>query len=250
MLECRKVSKTYRLDDSAVAALRDFDLALPDGSFTVLVGPSGCGKTTALRLLAGLEAPSAGEIRRGQAARIGYVFQEPRLMPWLSVARNVGFALERRAPKTEIADRVAEILDVMGLGDFAQARPDQLSGGMASRAGLARALVTRPQLLLLDEPFAALDAMTRRRLQSELVTLWQRFKPTIVFVTHDIEEAVLLGDDVFLMERGLIAQRYANPIPRPRDPTDPAIVALRRAIIAGFEAGEARKTRRPQELAQ
>jgi sulfonate transport system ATP-binding protein len=92
--------------------------------------------------------------------------------------------------------------------------------------------------------------MTRRRLQSELVTLWQRFKPTIVFVTHDIEEAVLLGDDVFLMERGLIAQRYANPIPRPRDPTDPAIVALRRAIIAGFEAGEARKTRRPQELAQ
>jgi sulfonate transport system ATP-binding protein len=248
MLECRGVSKIFRLKDRIVAALRDFDLALPAGSFTVLVGPSGCGKTTALRLLAGLEVPTAGEITRGAGdSSVGYVFQEPRLMPWLSVARNVGFALEGQLPKSEIARRVAEILDVIGLHDFANARPDQLSGGMASRAGLARALVTKPEILLLDEPFAALDAMTRRRLQSELVALWQRFRPTIVFVTHDIEEAVLLGDDVCLMENGVIAERFANPIARLRDPTDPAIVALRRAIIAGFEAGEARKTRTPKE---
>lgn len=248
MLECRGVSKIFRLKDRTVTALRDFDLALPPGSFTVLVGPSGCGKTTALRLLASLETPTSGTIARSAGdARVGYVFQEPRLMPWLSVARNVGFALEGRMAKPEIAKRVADILDVISLHDFANARPDQLSGGMASRAGLARALVTKPELLLLDEPFAALDAMTRRRLQSELVALWQRFRPTIVFVTHDIEEAVLLGDDVCLMEKGVIAERFANPIARPRDPTDPAIVALRRAIIAGFEAGEARKTRTPKE---
>ncbi len=244
MLECRAISKTYRIEGRDVAALRDFDLQLPEGSFTVLVGPSGCGKTTALRLLAGLEQPTAGAIVRpdGKPPGVGYVFQEPRLMPWLSVSRNVGFALERRLPKPDIAKRVAEILDVMGLGDFAQARPGQLSGGMASRAGLARALVTRPDLLLLDEPFAALDAMTRRRLQAELVAVWQRLRPTIVFVTHDIEEAALLADSVCLMERGVIAERYANAVPRPRDPTDLAIVELRRAIIAGFEAGESRRT--------
>jgi ABC-type nitrate/sulfonate/bicarbonate transport system ATPase subunit len=136
----------------------------------------------------------------------------------------------------------------MGLGDFAQAWPDQLSGGMASRVGLARALVTDPDLLLLDEPFATLDAMTRRRLQSELVAVWQRLKPTIVFVTHDIEEAVLLADTICLMERGLIAQRFPNPHPRPRDPTDPSIVDLRRAIIAGFEASEARNIHMPKEI--
>ncbi len=244
MLECRAISKSYRIDGREVAALRDFDLQLPAGSITVLVGPSGCGKTTALRLLAGLEQPTAGTIVRNgrDTSGVGYVFQEPRLMPWLSVARNVGFALERRLPKSDIAARVTEVLDVMGLGDFTEARPNQLSGGMASRAGLARALVTRPDLLLLDEPFAALDAMTRRRLQAELVTVWRHLRPTIVFVTHDIEEAALLADSVCLMERGVIAERYANPLPHPRDPTDSAIVELRRAIIAGFEAGEDRRT--------
>ncbi|MDQ2082858.1 ABC transporter ATP-binding protein [Xanthobacteraceae bacterium Astr-EGSB] len=244
MPSCRGLGKTFRIDGRNVVALRDVDLDLPRASISVFVGPSGCGKTTLLRLLAGLEQPTSGVILRdgaepSQAAaertRVGYVFQEPRLMPWLSVARNVGFNLEGRLPKVEIATRVADILSIMGLTTFASARPDQLSGGMASRVGLARALVSNPDLLLLDEPFAALDAMTRRRLQAELVALWQRLSPTIVFVTHDVEEAALLADTVYRMESGAIVARYPNSIPRPRDATDAGIVALRRAILAGLE---------------
>jgi sulfonate transport system ATP-binding protein len=245
MLSCRGLTKNYSIDGREVVALREVDLDLPKASISVVVGPSGCGKTTLLRLLAGLEQPSGGTIlrdggERAQAdvtarARIGYVFQEPRLMPWLSVARNVGFVLEGRMAKAEIAARVADILAIMGLTAFAGARPDQLSGGMASRVGLARALVSGPELLLLDEPFAALDAMTRRRLQAELVALWQRLAPTIVFVTHDVEEAALLADRVYRMDGGAIVERYSNPMPRPRDATDAGIVALRREILAGLE---------------
>jgi len=245
MPSCRGLGKTYRLDGRDVVALRDVDLDLPRASISVVVGPSGCGKTTLLRLLAGLEQPTGGVILRdgcessGAApVRVGYVFQEPRLMPWLDVARNVGFMLEGRLPKADIAARVADILAIMGLTAFASARPDQLSGGMASRVGLARALVANPDLLLLDEPFAALDAMTRRRLQAELVALWQRLSPAIVFVTHDVEEAALLADTVYRMDRGAIVARYANPMARPREPTDAGVVALRRAILAGFEEAE------------
>lgn len=239
MLACDRLGRRYHAGDREITALADVTLGFAPGTFTVLVGPSGCGKTTLLRLLAGLVAPTEGTIRHlgdGRAPSVGYVFQEPRLMPWLSVADNVGFALKGRRPKPEIAKRVADLLDLTGLSSFATARPSQLSGGMASRVGLARALAGDPDLLLLDEPFAALDALTRRRLQGELVALWRRRTPTVVFVTHDVEEAVLLADRVVRLDAGRVAEIVDVTLSRPRDPTDPAMVALRRRVLAGLEA--------------
>lgn len=240
MLECRALNKTYQVEGSAVRAVIDIDIALPVGSFTVLVGPSGCGKTTLLRLFSGLTSPTSGEIRRDGSNKpgisdVGFVFQEPRLMPWQNVAQNVGFGLKGRVPKSEWTRRVGEVIELMGLTAFSDARPDQLSGGMASRVGLARALVGEPGLLLLDEPFAALDAMTRRRLQRELTAIWLERRPTVVFVTHDVEEAVLLADTVYRMHEGSIVERYCIDTPRHRDPTSSHVTALRRKILAGFE---------------
>lgn len=243
MLECRALNKTYQVEGATVSALVDIDIALPQGSFTVLVGPSGCGKTTLLRLLSGLTSPTSGEIRRHGSEKpgfsdVGFVFQEPRLMPWQNVSQNVGFGLRGRVPRSEWTRRVGEVIELMGLTAFSEARPDQLSGGMASRVGLARALVGEPGLLLLDEPFAALDAMTRRRLQRELTAIWLERRPTVVFVTHDVEEAVLLADMVYRMHEGRIVERYIIDSPRQRDPTCLEITALRREILTGFE-GEA-----------
>ncbi|MBX3536521.1 MAG: ATP-binding cassette domain-containing protein [Chelatococcus sp.] len=233
MLELRGLSKHYKVADRDVVALADVDLVLPPGSFTVVVGRSGCGKSTLLRLLAGLVAPTAGDIRHADGHRptIGCVFQEPRLMPWLSVTGNAGFGLVGKVPKAEIASRVAAALALVGLTEFRDAYPDQLSGGMASRVGLARALVLEPELLLLDEPFAALDAFTRRGLQAELTDIWLARRPTVVFVTHDVEEALLLADQVVHMDKGRIIGRRPVPLPRPRDATDQALVTMRRAIL-------------------
>lgn len=244
MLECRSLGKTYQVNGARVDALVDIDIELPEGSFTVLVGPSGCGKTTLLRLFSGLVSPTSGEIchhpshcKNGKRSfsDVGYVFQEPRLMPWLTVSQNVGFGLKGKAPRDECTRRVGDVIELMGLAAFSQARPDQLSGGMASRVGLARALVGEPNLLLLDEPFAALDAMTRRRLQGELTAIWLERRPTVVFVTHDVEEAVLLADTVYRMQSGRIQERYDIDAPRLRDPTSKQITSLRRAILDGFE---------------
>jgi len=156
-------------------------------------------------------------------------------MPWLTVSQNVGFGLKGKISHEEWMRRVGEVIELMGLAAFSQARPDQLSGGMASRVGLARALVGKPNLLLLDEPFAALDAMTRRRLQGELTAIWLERRPTVVFVTHDVEEAVLLADTVYRMQDGRIQERYDIDAPRLRDPTSKHITSLRRAILDGFE---------------
>lgn len=260
MLECRQINKyfsrtaytsakatanaTASINGGTVHAVNNVNLALPAHSFSVLVGPSGCGKTTLLRLLSGLEQPSSGQIidtcdsapSAVQSGQVGYVFQEPRLMPWLDVAKNIGFALQGRISADAIAQRVNSVLDMMGLSDFAHARPDQLSGGMASRVGLARALLSQPRLLLLDEPFAALDALTRKRLQGELVQLWQTLQPTVVFVTHDIEEAVLLGQHIYRMAAGRIVACYTQNACYPRSPTHAANVALRQQILDDFQA--------------
>ncbi len=243
MLECRGLSRSYQVNGAEVRALSDIDLTLPTGSFTVLIGPSGCGKTTLLRLLAGLVTPSSGEIRRdippcsfgSEALQVGYVFQEPRLMPWLTVAQNIGFGLKGKTNPKEWTRRVGKVLDLMRLSGFSEARPDQLSGGMASRIGLARALVGEPELLLLDEPFAALDAMTRRRLQGELTAIWAERRPTVIFVTHDVEEAVLLADTVYRLDAGRIIERYDVTAKRPRDPTSEAVTQMRRTILKDFE---------------
>lgn len=210
-----------------VVALQGVDLTIARGEFVSLLGPSGCGKSTALRLLAGLEQPSAGQVLHAGSADAagtdpdtGFVFQEPTLMPWARVADNVALPLKLLGrTKAEIAQAVEPALASVGLADFAQSYPRELSGGMKMRASIARALVTRPSTLLLDEPFAALDEITRFKLNQDLLTLWQRDRFTAVFVTHSVFEAVYLSQRVVVMSArpGRIAQEIVIDAPYPRD---------------------------------
>jgi NitT/TauT family transport system ATP-binding protein len=200
----RGVTKVY---DNGVTALGPFDLEIRKGEFVSLLGPSGCGKSTALRLIAGLNAPTSGSVgvsqshsqtRAGRA--IGFVFQEPTLMPWTSVRENVRLPLKlAHAPAAEANVRVGEALAQVGLAEFADAYPRELSGGMKMRVSLARALVTNPDILLMDEPFAALDEITRFRLNDDLLSLWRNLRKTVVFVTHSVFESVYLSQRVIVM---------------------------------------------------
>lgn len=237
MLELSNASRHYEVAGRTVSALNGVKEHFPTGSITTVVGRSGCGKTTLLRLLAGLTEPSVGEVRRDPAARVGVVFQEARLMPWLDVADNVAFPLIGRLDRSEIAVRVDETLTLVGLAETRCALPVQLSGGMAQRVAIARALAQQTDVLLLDEPFSALDAFTRRNLQRTLVDIWQARRPTVVLVTHDVEEAVLLGESVIEMENGRVVGRVAIDLPFPREATDPAIVDHRRSILARLVGG-------------
>jgi sulfonate transport system ATP-binding protein len=233
VLELKSIGKRFEVGGRIVEALADVSVALTRGSFTTVVGRSGCGKTTLLRILAGLDQPTEGTMTFSQDGdfRVGVVFQDARLMPWLSVFENIAFGLRRRVDARTIDERCNAALELVGLTAFRNAMPRQLSGGMAQRVAIARALVMEPHLLLLDEPFAALDAFTRRTMQSELSSIWSRRRPTVVFVTHDVEEAVLLGERVLEMERGRIVGRESVPLNYPRDPTDPAVIAHRRDIL-------------------
>lgn len=219
----------YRFPDG-VEALRDLRLEVGAGDFVSLVGPSGCGKSTFLRLVAGLLRGAEGELRvrglepweaRRRGTELAFVFQHPTLLPWRSVEANVRLPLEirGRAGAAELA-RVAEVVRLVGLEEFRRARPHQLSGGMQMRASVARALVTRPGLLLLDEPFAALDDMTRQRLNEELLALWARDRFTALFVTHNVAEAVFLSQRVAVMSArpGRILREVQVPFPSPRGP--------------------------------
>jgi NitT/TauT family transport system ATP-binding protein len=200
----RGVTKTY---DSGVMALGPLDLDIRRGEFVSLLGPSGCGKSTALRLIAGLAAPSAGSVRVTHPAGdmrpgrgIGFVFQEPTLMPWASVYDNVRLPLKLAHVAAADADaRIVEALSRVGLSDFADSYPRELSGGMKMRVSLARALVTDPDILLMDEPFAALDEITRFRLNNDLLTLWRKLGKTVIFVTHSVFESVYLSQRVVVM---------------------------------------------------
>jgi NitT/TauT family transport system ATP-binding protein len=240
LVVARKLDRRFASD---VEALRGVDLHVERGQFVSIVGPSGCGKSTLLRLVAGLDEPTAGTLTVDgrtprQAGRdqldLAFVFQDATLLPWRSVSRNVGLPLELRkeaASQTgkarrkklweqESADRVAQVLDMVGLADFADAYPAQLSGGMRMRASIARALATRPELLLLDEPFGALDEITRQRLNEELLRLWQQDRWTGLFVTHNVYEAVFLSQRVLVMSArpGHILADIAVPFAHPRSP--------------------------------
>ncbi len=214
------------------------DIEVGASEIVAVVGPSGCGKSTLLRLIAGLDTRYSGEIKVadtlvcGPDPRVGLVFQEPRLFPWLTVAQNVAFGL-RDATAPHARELVGDTLETMGLTPFASALPKQLSGGMAQRAALARALVTEPQVLLLDEPFSSLDAFTRMRLQDHLIAAWRRYRPTLVLVTHDLDEAVYLADRVVLLsERPGRVQDVLRVAPvRPRDRRHPDLLGLRVALL-------------------
>ena len=210
--------------DDGVVTLAGVDLEVPAGQFLALLGPSGCGKSTLLRLVAGLDAPSGGAIDLGlpdAPAGLAYVFQDPHLLPWRSVLRNVALPLELRGVDRARREADArEVLAGVGLGDWADHYPAQLSGGMKMRVSLARALVTKPRLLLLDEPFAALDELTRLRLDEQLRELWQARRPTVLFVTHSISEAVYLAERavVFSPRPATVAEDLPIDLPaeRPR----------------------------------
>ncbi len=216
----RNVSKTF---ERGTTALRNFDLTVRAGEFVSLLGPSGCGKSTALRIVAGLSAPSAGAVewpQNGQGARIGFVFQEPTLMPWADVAGNVRLPLTLAHAEDDKARRsVTQALQRVGLADFAQSYPRELSGGMKMRVSLARALVTEPQLLLMDEPFAALDEITRFKLNNDLLALWQELRRTVIFVTHSVFESVYLSQRIVVMtpRPGRVFTEVSIDAPYPRD---------------------------------
>ena len=229
--------------NAGFAALGPVDLTIAEGELVALLGPSGSGKTTLLRLIAGLDRATAGRARfdarpiDGPRDEVAVVFQEPRLMPWLSVAGNVGFGLWDVPPR-ERAERVRAAIERVGLAGFADALPKQLSGGMAQRVALARALVTRPRLLLMDEPFSALDPLTRERQQDHLLDVLGRDRPTVLFITHDIDEAIALADRVVLMAGppGRVALNQPVELARPRDRLGMPFQTLRHRLRVALDA--------------
>ncbi len=243
-LDLRGVGKQFRVKGVPFAALEGVDLSVRPGEFVTIVGASGCGKSTLLRLLAGLDTQHTGEFAHdgvpvtGPSLERGIVFQEPRLFPWLTVSQNVALGLLNAGLDRETRRRlVGEHIALVGLGGFADAYPHQLSGGMAQRAAIARGLVSRPGVLLLDEPFGALDALNRARLQGELLRIWAHERITMVLVTHDVDEAVYLGDRVVVMapRPGRIDAILPVGLPHPRDRDDPHLLRLRAALLRQLE---------------
>jgi NitT/TauT family transport system ATP-binding protein len=226
------VSKRHGAGADTVVALDTLTLSVARGEFVCVVGASGCGKSTMLNLVAGLDTPSSGAVEVS-GGRPALMFQDAALFPWLTVEENVAFPLRMQGlGKAERRRRTAELLEMVHLGGFARRRPHELSGGMRQRVALARALAQQAELLLMDEPFAALDAMMRDHLHTELESLWQATGKTVVFVTHNVREAVRLGDRVVLLSSrpGRLLAEYAVDIPRPRRIESPEVATLAREI--------------------
>ncbi len=249
MLSLQSLSKTYA---DGTRALDAIDLSVPNAEIVALIGGSGCGKTTLLRLIAGLDRPSAGAIAldgepiTGPHPGVGLVFQEPRLLPWLDVAGNVGFGLGE-LPRRARAERVAHALERVGLAEHAGRWPRELSGGQQQRVSIARAFVANPRVLLLDEPFSALDAFTRKDLHRHLLALWEEVRPTVVIVTHDVGEAVALADRAIVMrpKPGRLDESVALDLARPREPSAPTSEAATRTILGALD-----RSLRPRDAAR
>ncbi len=239
-----KVSKRFSQNGTGVEVLRDVDLTINEGEFVCLVGPSGCGKSTLLYLVAGLERPTSGRVRVDGVPVTGpgpdrvVVFQEAGLFPWLNVQQNVEFGLKIAGrPVEERRAKVAELLRLVHLTRFAAAYPHQLSGGMKQRVAIARALAMNPKILLMDEPFAALDAQTRHLLHQELLEIWQETRKTVLFVTHNVREATVLGDKVYTVSArpGWIKGGFHIKLPRPRRESDPHLIVIQQRILLGLQ---------------
>ena len=247
-LDLQNVGKRYasaQAEGGVLQVLDGIDLRVPAGEFVTIVGASGCGKSTLLRLILGLDAHYEGHITLGDAPihgtgrERGIVFQDHRLFPWLTVEQNIAVGL-RNSPhtSTQKRDLVAEHVALVGLEGFEQSYPHQISGGMAQRVAIARGLVNRPRVLLLDEPFGALDALTRARLQTELQRIWQKERITMILVTHDVEEAIFLGDRVVIMQPhpGRIRRIVPVPLAHPRNRSDPRFIRIRDDVLSDFLA--------------
>ncbi len=231
------VGHSYTTDKGQlIPALRDVSFSINKHEFVAVVGPSGCGKSTLLRLLSGLMQPTKGQVRvfdhpvTQPRDDVGIVFQKPTLLPWLKVTDNVLFPLKHKFGRITLADRVraADLIEMIGLTKFAKHRPDQLSGGMQQRVGIARALLLDPDILIMDEPFSALDALTREMMGFELLKIWNDAPKTVLFITHSISEAVLLADKVLVMSEGpsTLAESLDIDLPRPRSPQTMQLAAF------------------------
>jgi NitT/TauT family transport system ATP-binding protein len=249
LLDVRDVGKRFDKDDTTIIALNDFNLEVAEGSFVTILGRSGCGKSTALNLLSGLTRPTSGTVNyrgepiTGPRNEIAYLTQSDTLMPWRDVRRNIEMPMEIQGVAAAARrERVAELVERVGLNGFERHYPRELSGGMRRRVSLARMLVGAPETLLMDEPFGALDAQLRADMHTELLRLWQDSGQTVVFVTHDIEEALVLGDRVVVL--GLLGRCVLDrtiDLPRPRDPdelrVDPTFVELHREMTEALREG-------------
>ncbi len=239
----RDLSKSFSIAGRQLAVLRSLNLDIRSGECLVIVGASGSGKTTLLRILAGLDTADGGAVAidgrqvQGVGEERAVIFQEPRLLPWLTVLGNVAFGLEvRGVTKSEAEERARFYIALVGLADFSDAYPRQLSGGMAQRVGIARALTVQPEILLLDEPLGALDAMTKISMQEELARIWSEENVTMVMVTHDLEEAIYLADRVLILprEKGGAARLIDVDLPRPRERSESRFVRYREELLREF----------------
>lgn len=245
VLNIEHLNKDYMVDGSNVHVSDDVNLDVKEGEFLSIVGPSGCGKSTLLRIIAGLDKATSGKVENrgrqitGISKNIGMIFQEPRLFPWLSIRDNVAFCFgirQKQKDKKRINELVDYYLQLVDLSDFAEAYPNQLSGGMKQRASIARTLIQDPEILLLDEPFSALDAFARMSMQKELLKIWETEKKTMILVTHDIDEAIFLSDRIsVLSERPSTIQRMIEvKLERPRDRSSYDFLEIRRQIMCEF----------------
>jgi ABC-type nitrate/sulfonate/bicarbonate transport system ATPase subunit len=243
-IKLEKITKLYKKsENSDHIVLKDISFSIDEGDFVIILGESGCGKTTLLNLLAGLEQPTSGKIYvdehevKGIHPSRSMLFQQPTLIPWLSVKENVAYGCELRGDTEKLDYRVNQFLEIMGIAGFSDAKPDQLSLGMAQRACLARALVGHPDALLLDEPFASLDTFTQAHIQEELVNLWLSEQFTAVFVTHDIDEAIKIGNKIILLtgEPANITDIFEINEDYPRDSNNPVLKETRKKILERFK---------------
>ncbi|KZL92111.1 ABC transporter ATP-binding protein [Clostridium magnum] len=234
----RNLYKTFNINNKEVNALSNINLTIEDGSFVTIVGKSGCGKTTLLRAICGLEKVTKGnmEFTKGSnekniSKRVGIVFQEPRLMPWLTVEQNMAFPLLKSDDKEAVHDIVHKYLEMLGLENFKDAYPNQISGGMAQRVALGRTLCYDPEIILMDEPLGALDAFNRRKLQNEFINIFTENKKTIIFVTHDVEEAIYLGQKIVVFDKGSVRSEIPVSLDYYRDTTSLEFLKLREEIL-------------------
>lgn len=241
-LTIEHVKKVFPIPDGTLTVLEDIDLTIRDGEFISVVGTSGCGKSTLIRMIAGLDMPTAGRIAIGgktvthPSVETGMIFQEARLFPWLTVEKNIGFGLHSDVSKEKKKELVDYYVRTVGLAGFEKALPGQLSGGMQQRVSIARALINHPAVLLMDEPFGALDALTRVNMQSEVMKIWEQEKTTIILITHDIDEAIFLSDRILIMGKdpGEVKKEIRVESGRPRGRNSAEFIRIRKEIYTEF----------------